>query len=826
MELPTKLTPKKTNRRKKRSKSGHKKPAINSVNVISKNISELSLDNNCKNNTCEIKQHRQKFNKENEDVNNHLIENNYAFKIFSSKKYLCHFFRRRSVNSKFINLKCYTNAAQTYVFTSRLTSLNKSRQVQLKNSQLKCDVQTDHVKGINNLTKNSKHTRKKRLDKQVKEELFPTYFTETEVEEGLKSGQLIKGTVRINPKNPQHAFVSNTDSTQPDYFIKSVLDRNRALEGDEIVLKLKPEEEWMDGQKTAEVVYILNEVHSRMCVGILKPLEHNSEYAVLVPRDKRLPTIHICSLSWPGGFAKKPKLYQNILFSVKILEWNVTTHAKGIIVDQIGLCDDLKAETLSILKEFCLDVTPFNIDQIKDYLPKTKNIPEKEFQYREDIRTECIFTIDPLMARDLDDAVSVKKLSNGHYEVGVHISDASYYLPEGSPLDDTVCKKATTIYLVNNIYHMLPVNLCLHCSLLPGEDKLGFSIFWEMDENGQIFSTRFARTILNSCVQLAYEHAQQMIDDPDKEFTADELPKIHNGFTPKDLSNTISVLQKIASNLREARIRNGSLRIDQIKLLFSINPQTGEPLDFMAYENKEAHRLIEEFMLLANISVAKKIYDSFPDIAFLRCHEPPKYTMLLAAQRCLETCGIHIDISSSGAISNSLKKYITEDCQGYCEKPQWTVDHVRAIANNCNIKKYNAKRAAEASSDLYLAVYVDSHQPYIQDCVVIDVKDRSLDVIVIKTGSCVRVHQNKCQGQPKWDLETIPSAALDSNQDSDTERNKKIYRLILTYPPTKVYHKSQTVIIEMFSIVKVKLSKLPNKYKLNAYMLRPKISHR
>lgn len=146
----------------------------------------------------------------------------------------------------------------------------------------------------------------------------------------------------------------------------------------------------------------------------------------------------------------------------------------------------------------------------------------------------------------------------------------------------------------------------------------------------------------------------------------------------------MNVLQKIAVNLREARVRNGSLRIDQVKLLFSLSPRNGEPTDFIVYENKESHRLvnkllyivvfcaylvifyrlIEEFMLLANISVAKKISETYPDIAFLRCHEPPKYTMLLDAKSSLETCGIHVDISSSGGIHSSLRKYITNDYLG------------------------------------------------------------------------------------------------------------------------------------------------------------------
>lgn len=282
---------------------------------------------------------------------------------------------------------------------------------------------------------------------------------------------------------------------------------------------------------------------------------------------------------------------------------------------------------------------------------------------------------DPLTARDLDDAVSCKFLPNGNVDVGVHIADVSYYLHEGTPLDALVSQKANTIYLVNDVYHMLPVELCQLCSLLPGKDSLTFSVFWEMTKDGEIISTRFERTVINSCCQLAYEHAQCMIDDPIN-FNTDQLPEIVNGFTPKYISGVVNCLQKIAINLREKRFRNGALRIDQTKLTFRyifelrgiyfdftrwlyfrLDPQTGLPIDYSVYENKPAHRLIEEFMLLANISVAKRILNDFPTLALLRCHEGPNARMLDETKKTLANVGIHIDVESSGSLQSSIWKY-------------------------------------------------------------------------------------------------------------------------------------------------------------------------
>ncbi|XP_050299103.1 uncharacterized protein LOC126737992 [Anthonomus grandis grandis] len=832
------------------------------------------------------------------------------------------YFRKRNIKHKYINLRSFLGDALTCLFkTERILceafkslSLDPKRKMSkhkfetrepLKKSSIKslghkktqsieANISLESTQGVSHSDESPKKRRwprrekhrrlkiEKRVAREAQESFCPM-MSQEEVEKGLIMGELVKGFVRINPKSFKNSYVSNNDSTQSDYQITSVSDRNTALEGDEVVLKLKPE---VEGQKCAMVVYILQKVHPRTTIGTLKPNPSDPESALFYPRDKRMPIMKIPSVSLPNGFKTRPKAFEGILFCAKLLEWPQPNQAFGVIIENLGLAGGLEVETRAILKEFCLDVTPFPPEMVQ-YLPKSKEIPAKELQQREDIRKECVFTIDPLTARDLDDAVSVKELPNGNYEIGVHISDASYYLPEGTELDEMVSTKGTTIYLVDSVYHMLPVELCLHCSLLPGEDKLAFSVFWEMDLQGNVYSTRFARTVLNSCAQLAYEHAQQMIENPHKEFQNEDLPKILNDFTAKDLSKTVNVLQKIAINLREGRVKNGSLRIDQVKLLFSLHPRNGEPLDFIAYENKESHRLIEEFMLLANISVARKISETFPDIAFLRCHEPPKFTMLAEAQKCLETCGIHVDISSSGGIHSSLRKYITDDFEGLCrgvvlnhvfakpmtraryfcaatmdteeeyahyalsvpiythftspirryadimvhrllsaslgysDKPKWNIDHVASVAANCNKQKYNAKRAGEASSELYLAHYIEKNQPYIQDCVVVDVKERSFDAIVLKTGSVVRVNQKLCQDNPKWKIQPIQTAPAHSDK---LGHEKKVLRLIIEFPKTTLCPIVQQKVVEMFTVLKIRLKRVPNSSKLEPYLLRPIMS--
>ncbi|KAJ8922996.1 hypothetical protein NQ315_001544 [Exocentrus adspersus] len=810
-----------------------------------------------------------------------------------------YFLKRRNSKYKYVNLKSFlTDLDQVpCVFTSELGSAtvpdkqekspvlaNQTKEMS-KSQSRKYQLQTEPTTS----TKRLRRKKKEKKSKQAEVTKFDGYMDAEAVAKGLKTGELIKGYVRINPKNFRDAYVSNEDTSLGDYYLTSVADRNRALEGDEVALQIKPETEWTDGKKTAVVVHILKPVHSRISIGVLKPMEkRNSEFAVFYPRDKRMPILRIPAICWPNGFKTNPKQYEKMLFVAKITNWNVPSYALGVLTENLGMSGDLAVESMSILREFDLDVTPFSADILQD-LPRTEEIPQKELEYREDIRKQCVFTIDPPTARDLDDAVSVLELENGNYEIGVHISDASYYLEEGTELDQLVSKKATTVYLVEKAYHMLPVELCLHCSLLPGKDRLSFSVFWEMTPEGDVITKRFARTIMNSCVQLSYDHAQAFIDDPDKECKPEDFPNIHNGFTVADLKKTVLVLQGIARKLRERRVQNGALKIDQVKLSFELDPKTGEPLEFWKYENKEAHRLIEDFMLLANITVAERISEAFPDIAFLRCHEPPKQTMLVELQNNLATCGIHIDISSSGGMNASMKKYITEDyagqCRGavlnhitakamtraryfcsatmeseldykhyalsvqiythftspirryadimvhrllaaslgYCDKPEWDEAYVSEIAANCNAQKYNAKKAGEASCDLYLAHYVEKHQPFEQDCVVVDVKDRSFDVIVLRTGSVIRLYQNSCEENAIWQTEAIPvvkdNVSEDNAKKPKGENEKKLYRLKVTFPKTDHFPES-VLIVEMFSIVKVNLTRL-NSYKLEATLLRP-----
>lgn len=526
---------------------------------------------------------------------------------------------------------------------------------------------------------------------------FEEYMSVADVTKGLQNGDLFSGCIRINPKDFKLSYVTNPNKQEQDVLIESLQDRNRALEGDVVVVKLKSESEWRaPNQKSGTVVHIKDKVHSRTAIGTLKLMpDKNKQFACFHPRDSRIPRIKIPFTDWPSLFYDEANQYEQVLFLGKITEWTDSRYAVGTILENVGMAGDIKTETKAILMQNCLDVSPFE-EQMKQYFPKDGTIKESEYEYRLDLRKECVFTIDPLTARDLDDAVSCKELSNGNLEIGVHISDVSYYLSEGTPLDEIVAAKGTTVYMVESVYHMLPKELCMMCSLLPGEDKLAFSVFWEMTPEGEVIGHKFSRTIINSCTQLAYEHAQMMIENPDKILEDTELPTIHGGFKSEDLKDVVLRLQKIAVNLRDGRLKGGALRIDQPKVMFSLDPATCLPTSYSLYENKDSHRLIEEFMLLANITVATHLANEYPDIAFLRSHPAPHTHMMTALKTTLESVGIHLDVESAGGLQQTLWKYSGDDYLSrarmlvlsiMCAKPM-TRAHYFCAANQKDSEEY------------------------------------------------------------------------------------------------------------------------------------------
>ncbi|CAK1586212.1 unnamed protein product [Parnassius mnemosyne] len=716
----------------------------------------------------------------------------------------------------------------------------------------------------------TKNKNSKKKDKDNQDKSFEPYITAEEVDIGLKENILLEGALRINPKQFLHSYVSSSDRSEQDIFIDGVKNRNRALEGDVVVVQIINQSDDDNKQKKGKVVYIKEKVHTRTCIGLLKLMpDKNRQKALFIPRDYRIPRLNIPFTCWPDNFYTEAKNYECTLFLAKIEDWFDTRFALGKIICNIGQTGDLLTEAKAILAQTDLDVTPFG-PEVRDLYPRLDYvIPEKEIHIREDCRNLCIFSIDPANCRDIDDAVSCKKLENGNYEIGVHISDVSHFLSENTILDEKVADKATTIYLVEKAYHMLPDDLCMLCSLFPGVDKLAFSVFWEITEDAKVLNHRFSKTVIHSCCQLTYDHAQAILDD--KKDAEEIFPELYNGFQYKDVYETVKVLGKMSSIFRKSRFENGALRIDQPKVYFHLNPTTGLPDGLWIYESKESHQLIEEFMLLANMTVAKRVYDDHPQLAFLRCHPPPSGYMLQELAKSLKPMGIELDVSSAGNLYQSLLPHVGPDntdkgkamvlnmlcakpmtrakyfCASGCEDddfhhyalnvplythftspirryadimvhrllsaslnykevPKWEVDKVRMIAAQCNKQKYNAKRASELSTEFYTLKYIEKNSPYVTDAVVVEVREKYIDVIIVAMSLNRRIFfNNDFPGEHKC---------------IKNEAGTKLSKMELVWKATKNAPLIKQV-IEVFSIVKVELNRDEDMVKVDTKLVRP-----
>lgn len=492
-------------------------------------------------------------------------------------------------------------------------------------------------------------------------ETFPEYISIPTIKKILKSQtstnvQYVEGHIRINPKYCKNAYVTMPNELK-DILIVGVRDRNRAFNGDLVVVSINEEEKWQkcsngEIQKTGTVVCILEKIHPRKAVGCLKT---DGTIMLLQPRDHRIPLIKINPKSLPAMYNNTSSLFEEVLFLATIHSWIKPYLCIGKIERMLGTIGNLEVELNAILLEYDINIKPFS-DRLLEELPSSENIlTSSDIKEREDWRHLCVFTIDPATAVDLDDAVSCTVMSNGNYEVGVHIADVAHYLQFSSPLDREIAKRATTVYLPNQVYHMLPRELCNICSLLPGQDKLTFSVIWEITPDAQIVKHRFAKTIINSCYQMNYEQAQLIIENLE-DFPKDNL-EIKGNFTPSNLCDVVKNLFKLSKQMEIKRYANGALRINLPKFHIILDKESGLPVSYDLSERKDSNRLIEEFMLLANMTVATHLYETVPKYALLRNHNTPSVNILTKNKNILQRFGIHLDIETAGDLYSSIKRY-------------------------------------------------------------------------------------------------------------------------------------------------------------------------
>ncbi|SHG57738.1 RNAse R [Flavobacterium micromati] len=344
---------------------------------------------------------------------------------------------------------------------------------------------------------------------------------------------------------------------------------------------------------------------------------------------------------------------------VHIEDWPARADSPfGSVIRVLGKPGEHDTEIHAILAEYGLP-SEFPIE-VETFAQKIDtSISESEIAKRRDMRDTLTFTIDPKDAKDFDDALSFKQLENGNYEIGIHIADVSYYLQEGTILDDEAYQRATSVYLVDRVVPMLPEVLSnFACSLRPNEEKYTFSAIFEINENAQVMNQWFGRTVIYSDQRFAYEEAQYVIE------TKNDTIPVETSITGAAYQVSAEIvaatlkMDELAKILRKKRMAEGAITFDKVEVKFNLD-EAGEPQGVYFKVSKDANHLIEEFMLLANRKVAEYIGKQKKTFIY-RIHDEPNEDKLIAMQTVIAKFGYKIDFRNKGDISKSLNALMEE----------------------------------------------------------------------------------------------------------------------------------------------------------------------
>ncbi|MCQ2074257.1 MAG: ribonuclease R [Bacteroidaceae bacterium] len=364
---------------------------------------------------------------------------------------------------------------------------------------------------------------------------------------------------------------------------------------------------------------------------------------------------------------------------VKVIEWpsEAGRNPVGKVIDLLGAAGENETEMHAILAEYGLPYTyPATVEEAANAIPS--EIPASAFEGREDFRDVTTFTIDPRDAKDFDDAISIRKIREGLWEVGVHIADVSYYVTEGGIIDREAYKRATSVYLVDRTVPMLPEKLCNDlCSLRQDEDKLAYSVIFTMDSAAEVRSSRIVRTVIRSNRRFAYEEVQAIIE---REKSGEKGP-----LPGDELVAEIMTLNSMAQTLRDRRMSAGALDFDRVEVHFDVD-EKGRPVSVFFKESKEANKLIEEFMLLANRTVAEfigKTKGRTPKTFVYRVHDKPDQDRLENLAQFVQKFGYKVKTSGTNVeMSKSINKLLA-DVKGKREQNLVEIVSLRTMQKAC-----------------------------------------------------------------------------------------------------------------------------------------------
>eukprot|EP01130_Rhizamoeba_saxonica_P003870 TRINITY_DN1605_c0_g1_i1.p1 TRINITY_DN1605_c0_g1~~TRINITY_DN1605_c0_g1_i1.p1 ORF type:complete len:947 (+),score=208.29 TRINITY_DN1605_c0_g1_i1:29-2869(+) len=486
--------------------------------------------------------------------------------------------------------------------------------------------------------------------------LFPKHLTKAEITESLNEKTVKKGVFFKSRENYSEGNVK-IPNLDYDILISGYQDINRALNGDEVVVQILPEEQWKsssqffadpddpdlekevdnseEGEKvpTGKIVGIIERRSFRRYCGVVDPDTISEDNVLFEPMQPELPKFSIRSGQLENLINKK--------IVVSLDTWPINSeYPLGHFIKILGDVGDVEVESEALLIQHNISYEEFS-DDVKACLPPEDwHVKPEDLHYRKDIRHLRVFSIDPPGCTDIDDTLHVRKLENGNYELGVHIADVTHFVEEGAAIDREARSRGNTVYLVSRRIDMLPQELSTDiCSLKSGVDRFAFSVFWELTPQADIVNTSFAKTIIRSVEEHTYAQAQTKIDDPER-----------NDPITQDL-RTLNTMAKI---LRKKRIEKGALSLSSPAVKFKREEENQDPVDVELYELRETNSLVEEFMLLANVSVAKQIHKTFPAFSLLRRHPPPDGKKFQALIDLVNRKGIELNIDTSKSLADSL----------------------------------------------------------------------------------------------------------------------------------------------------------------------------
>ncbi|MGB5317552.1 ribonuclease R [Eudoraea sp.] len=506
-------------------------------------------------------------------------------------------------------------------------------------------------------------------EQRIKEEKRGSY-------KALEKRKTLEGKIDITARGNAYVVV---EELEDDIFVP--YNRlNKAFHGDivEIYVYSKKGKSKLEG----EITKVL-ERKKKSFVGIV---DLQKKFAFVKPTDIRMYKDIFVPLDKIGKANNGDKVL------VEITEWPDNADSPfGKIIEVLGKPGEHQTEIHAILAEYGL---PYQFpEEVENFANKIDtSIKPEEILKRRDLRNTLTFTIDPKDAKDFDDALSFEPLENGNYSIGIHIADVSHYVKPGTILEEEAYERATSVYLVDRVVPMLPEILSNNaCSLRPHEDKYTFSAIFELNESGMVKKEWYGRTVINSNERFAYEEAQYIIENNVANIPKDISIRENAYQVKEEVVKAIHKLDHMAKLMRKKRMEEGAISFDKVEVKFQLSPDN-EPDGVYFKEAKDANKLIEEFMLLANRKVAEFIGKQKPVKTFVyRIHDQPDEDKLFALNSIIKRFGHRLDLKDRKAVNSSLNKLL-EDVKG--KKEQNLVDTLairsmsKAVYSTDNIGHY------------------------------------------------------------------------------------------------------------------------------------------